>query len=239
VNELLKLVRNFIYRDLAFIVGGTIVLASLAYALGRTAAFTRADVPLHFIVLFLALAYVLGYATQDFGGLIFRLVRTGALYERQPSRCWQQLYKRFTDSEWKEVNYTEGNPTRFEVDMAGRAVPPPVQQSLDRIVSLKVISLCIGACSLLSSLIIAVIDSVCRLQSCFQGRCYLHWSGAAKHPFAEAISLGSFLLVLGLVLVCLGRIKLMQEMQFLQAMKNQNYPLLKTPSSEDKTRDGE
>jgi len=72
--EVAALFKQFLYRDLAFILGGFIVLLSLAYAF-------RGCIPSHWqeywekfpipsTVLIAAAAYVVGYAVQDVGGVL-------------------------------------------------------------------------------------------------------------------------------------------------------------------------
>jgi hypothetical protein len=67
------LFKNFIYRDVAFILGGCIVLASFAYCFDLFRLLDKASAGLHIplALLLAALAYVVGYGVQDIGG-VFR-----------------------------------------------------------------------------------------------------------------------------------------------------------------------
>jgi hypothetical protein len=116
------------------------------------------------------------------------------------------LYWAFTRSEWRAVDYAQDTtPIEFEIEMGRQDVPPRTLQALDRILSLKVISMCVGASLILSAGFIAV-----------------HWC-RSERQFLDVVLFFSCL-VLGIALIVLGRLKAMQEMQFYQAMKKQRYP---------------
>jgi len=171
--EVAALFKQFLYRDLAFILGGSIVLLSLAYAF-------RGCIPSHWLgyweefqpastVLIAAAAYVVGYAVQDVGGVL-RLTSTGHF---QPKRRREWLYKRFSRKEWRPINYVAENDREFKFDihLGCLEIPERVIQELERIRSLKVISMCVGGCLLVSALIFllngACVASVhCRALPC-------------------------------------------------------------------------
>jgi hypothetical protein len=198
------LFKNFIYRDVAFILGGSIVLASFAYCFDLFPLLDKAKADLYvpLAILLAALAYVVGYGVQDIGGVI-RLSSTAVPYK--PSCFDRCLYRAFTRSKWRAVDYVhkDGPFEEFEIKMGGWCVPPRTLQALDRILSLKVISMCIGACALLSAVFVLI-----------------HWF---RQPSGSDIVLFIGGLVFGIVLICLGRLKAIQD-QFYQAMNNQNYP---------------
>ena len=76
MTDLVSLFRNFIYRDLAFILGGAIVLLSAFYALRSCALASLHSLPNkpydqpYILFLFTVLAYVVGYTIQDFGAVL-------------------------------------------------------------------------------------------------------------------------------------------------------------------------
>jgi hypothetical protein len=207
------LFKNFIYRDVAFILGGSIVLGSFAYCLDLLQLkdlpfFTISSVPN--VILFAALAYVVGYGVQDSGG-VMRVSATAVPYK--PKCCGRRLYKAFTRLDWTPVDYHEGTtPIEFEIEMGRQDIPPRTLQALDRILSLKVISMCIGASLILSGIFIAI---------------HSLRSGGQSYVLDVVGFLSSFLF--GAALICLGRLKAMQEMQFYQAMKKQRYPRVSQP----------
>jgi hypothetical protein len=207
MSDWATLFRNFIYRDVAFILGGSIVLASAAYCFDLWDPNALREFPIFYVILFAALAYVVGYAVQDFLG-IFRISTTATPYTpRCVMRC---IFWCFTRMNWTNINY--GNSPEFEIDMDRRDVPPRTVQALDRIVSLKVVSMCVGACLLASALFV-----LChRPTQWFISGMSFRWSHFD-------IVLGLVCFGFGLVLIILGRLKAMQEMQFNQAMRERGY----------------
>ena len=149
-----NLFKNFIYRDVAFILGRSIVLATVAHYFGPFhLKDLRESLPAPSIILFAALAYVVGYGVQDLGGVL-RISSTAIPY--QPCRFGQRLYRCFTRMEWLDVDYGVSNAVEFEVEMGRQDIPPRTLQALDRIVSLKVVSMCVGASSIASAVVIAI-----------------------------------------------------------------------------------
>lgn len=211
MSEVATLFRQFLYRDLAFILGGFIVLSSLAYALRGRIEFSAIDwqkLPPASIVLIAAAAYVVGYAVQDVGGVL-RLTSTAQF---QPGCFRKWLYKRFSGLSWRDTNYPRDKEFQFEVHLGRLEIPEGVLQALERIRSLKVISMCVGACLFLSVLIFLI-----------------------QLPFnfdhsSVAIDLVIFIVsaLLTAYLICLGWIKGMQEMQFYQSIHDESFPVKQT-----------
>jgi hypothetical protein len=191
----------------AFILGGSIVLASAAYCFDLWDPNALREFPISYVILFAALAYVVGYALQDFLG-IFRISTTATPYRpRCAMRC---VFWCFTRMNWTDVDY--GNSPEFEIDMDRRDVPPRTLQALDRIVSLKVVSMCVGACLLVSALLVL----------CHRSAQWLISGMSFRWSHFDCV-LGLVGLGFGLVLIMLGRLKAMQEMQFNQAMRERGY----------------
>jgi hypothetical protein len=116
-----NLFKNFIYRDVAFILGGSIVLATVAHYFGPFhLKDLRENLPASSIILLAALAYVVGYGVQDLGG-VFRVSTTAIPYA--PSRFGQCVYRCFTRMEWKDVDYGVANAVEFEVEMGRQDIP--------------------------------------------------------------------------------------------------------------------
>jgi hypothetical protein len=221
MNEFVRLFRAFLYRDLAFILGGSIVIASVASAFpgGFWAQVSSLEkLPSAFLVLFAAMAYVVGYAVQDIGGVL-GITFTGHPFNPERMPCWFYcwtgvswtsipcwLYKRFTNTRWKGVSYIQDNetPYQFEIRIDRLDVPEATSQRIERILSLKVIGMCVGSCGLLSSLILLPL--------------WLFWRSVPG-----LLVVGLFLL--GVALICLGWVKAMQQLQFYQAIHLAGYPL--------------
>jgi len=204
MNDLVSLFRNFIYRDLAFILGGSIVLVSAFYALracvGLSLPSLSGNQQPYFLFLFTVLAYVVGYVVQDFFALLpWKPTFTGYVFE--PYCLWKCLYDRFTGSTWKKPSFAENTDeaVRFAIRMyEPKAVPKSTLRELERTRSLKVFSMCIGgSCSL--SAVIWLIKWGC--------------NPPAKINLIAAI----LLLAFGAASICLGWVKALQEMQFYEA----------------------
>ena len=112
------------------------------------------EMPVPYVILFTALAYVVGYGVQDIGGA-FRISSTAVPYTpKGGGRC---LYRAFTRFCWKPVDYADGmTPVEFEIEMGRQDISARTLQALDRILSLKVISTCIGASLILSAVFTAI-----------------------------------------------------------------------------------
>src|SRR5262249_8438013 len=138
---------------------GSIVLLSIVYAVQvyLGVGLEWPDQP-YVLVLFVVLAYVVGYTVQDFGAVLFPwLIFTG--YVIEPNRFWQYLYRRFTSSAaWRPVSFARSREEalQFAIHMDRLNIPDATLRGLERIRSLKVISMCVGGCSILSALILFV-----------------------------------------------------------------------------------
>src|SRR5215831_5510797 len=148
MSDLVRAIREFLYRDLAFILGGTLVIASIAYSLRHWLPDFASELrnpPVWSLFVFPALAYVVGYAVQDIGGLVGI---TSTRYLATPNIICRWLYSCFAGAPWTSIaNVPQGGDVfPFEVRIGRLDLPQPVARSLERIVSLKVIGMCVGGC---------------------------------------------------------------------------------------------
>jgi hypothetical protein len=210
MNDLVRAIREFLYRDLAFILGGTLVIASIAYSLRHwlpdLPASDLRNPPTWSLFVFPALAYVVGYAVQDIGGVI-GITFTG-YFGNSPNKvcCW--LYSRFVGANWSEIRAPD------EVVIGRLDLPQPIVRTLERILSLKVIGMCVGVCLLLRSLFLL-------------GRgIYMRFFVVPASAEPEAVLLGILFFWFGVSLICLGWIKAMQQMQLLNSIAQGNFPTL-------------
>ena len=234
--EVAALFKQFLYRDLAFILGGSIVLLSLAYAFrgcipnGWQNLNWEKFPPASIIFLIAAAAYVIGYAVQDVGAILpLRLTSTSTRFE--PDCFSQWLYKRFSRVEWKPIYYVApaDREFEFEIHMGRLEIPEDVLQALERIRSLKVISMCVGGCLALSALIflLHLVD--------FRGTVLQSIRVSCLAPsVTRDWVIFSLFAVLAFCLICLGRIKGMQEMQFYQSIHKVNFSVKQTGTREEK-----
>jgi hypothetical protein len=220
--EVAALFKQFIYRDLAFVLGGSIVLLSLAYAFRVRA---PGCIPIDWqkdwkefpntgVVLIIVAAYVIGYAVQDVVAVLpLRLTSTSTRF--QPGRLGKWVYERFSRVSWQTTNYVGANDRefKFEIGLGCLEIPEDVLQALERIRSLKVISMCVGGCLFLSAVVFAAQLVLNHLSvPCVAPSVARDW----------IILSGS--LLLAACLICLGRIKGMQEMQFYQSIHDAGFP---------------
>jgi hypothetical protein len=199
MNDLVSLFRNFIYRDLAFILGGSIVVVSTLHAFG-VSLHRLQDQP-YTLFLLTVLAYVVGYGVQDFGALLpCRPTFTGYVF--RPHRLSRFLYWRFTGSGWEPLTFARNQEEALQFATRlnkPKAVPKPILRELERIRSLKVFSMCVGGCSVLSAVIWLA-------KGIFNASGVIDWIAVGLLP------------IFGLALICLGWVKALQEMQFYEAL---------------------
>lgn len=63
VEEIVSTFRDFLYRDLFYVVGGISVIAAFFFSLGKVDTLLKADAAVTFFVI--VIGYVVGYATQE------------------------------------------------------------------------------------------------------------------------------------------------------------------------------
>lgn len=188
MGELISALKNFISRDLLYVVGGGSVISSFLYLFDRISFLQTAPVP---VWLFGAgLAYVLGYAIQE--GLSLTGLVTSA-YVTQPGSLVRWLYKKFTNDEW--INPSSLKVSEAEVTVTAYA-PPETLIELRRLVSLRQIGTTMGSCALASSVVLAIRA----------------WS--TKSTFD--ISLAALVFAFAVVLCALGWVKAAQQTQYLR-----------------------
>jgi hypothetical protein len=119
--------------------------------------------------------------------------------------------------EWQATNYVGANDreSKFEIALGRLDLPEDVLQALERIRSLKVISMCVGGCLFLSA-------------SVFTAQLVLNCLSIAVPCLAPSVARDWIILIvselLAACLICLGRIKGMQEMQFYQSIHDAGFP---------------
>jgi hypothetical protein len=158
----------------------------------------------YLLFLFALLAYVVGYTVQDFGAVLpLQLTFTGYVFK--PNGICKFLYHRFTGSTWTALKFAPSpeDMLQFTIHMDRLDIPEATLRKLGRILSLKVISMCVGGCSVLSAVPLFVVW-MCNF--------------AAVNVIAAIL-----FLIFGGALISLGWVKALQEMQFYEAMKAENY----------------
>ena len=104
--EVPESLKQFIARDLIYVIGGGSVLTTVLYRFDR---FPAGEVPVGVQGLTVGIAYVLGYLLQDSFSLI-GLVTTARV--PKPSRLLKYLYKRFTGEMWRDLGEVQWDQQR-------------------------------------------------------------------------------------------------------------------------------
>ncbi len=160
MGELPRNVREFIVRDLVYIVGGGMVIVSLLYRFYRL---PDKDTPLALYLLGSGIAYVIGNVVQDVFS-ISGLVTTANVRKLGAIGKW--LYRRFYIREWEDIG-------KFDETEAQRAIRELQEKSrvyaanYERAVSGLILASTMAPCTLISSLFIWSQWRVCRNQSDF------------------------------------------------------------------------
>jgi len=147
MEKLPRNISDFIVRDLSYIVGGGIVLASFLYRFDRL---PDKDTPLAFYVLAAGLAYVVGNTLQDVFSIL-RLVSTAHV-----TKLWRPLkwcYERFTAEKWNDIESFDPSKVR----QALRSKKDNNQAwaaSYERSISGLILAATMTPCALISSVII-------------------------------------------------------------------------------------
>lgn len=147
MSELIKALRNFITRDLLYVVGGTSVIAAFLYLFDRL---PDSDPPIEVSLFVAGIGYVVGYAIQD-GLSLTRIVNTE--YLQRPPWWVRKLYRVNTGHEWSvSVNVDVATAMMVVVEKS----PPRVLAELNRIITLKHVGTTMGSSGLVASVMLIV-----------------------------------------------------------------------------------
>jgi len=182
LEHLPKSIRDFIGRDVVYVIAGGVLLSSVLY---RFDCLPSRDTPLAFYILGIGLAYVVGFALQDLFSII-GLVTTAQV--TKPCRLQIWLYERFEKKPWKQLAVTE-----FE--NVGSALNKYLKSEIarahyERTITHMIVGASVGPCMLISSSMIL-------------------WRWCVHHHQIDlTVSIMSFILSIGLIL--LSWVKAMQ-----------------------------
>jgi hypothetical protein len=186
MDELLKMIKHFITRDVAYLIGGSSILLAFSYSFGVD---WRAELPLPLYLVFTGIAYVLGWAVQDLAGVI-RIARTVP-----PRKLYFPItlaYKLFTGLEWKNI---ETKDDLMQVTLRLSDEQDKIQHQ--RIATLKHVGTTMGPSCLISAV------------------CLLHAQPASSSVRFDGILFWATL-ALAAAFLLLGWIKAAQESKFLE-----------------------
>ncbi len=146
LSRLPKSIRDFIGRDVVYIVGGSILLTSILYRFNRL---PNNDTHLAFYLLGLGIAYVVGYAMQDLFSIV-GIVTTSQVTD--PCSLHRWAYKRFENKPWEKLPVDK-------FDNVGSALNKYLDSEIarahyERTITHLTVGASIGPCMLLSSLMV-------------------------------------------------------------------------------------
>ena len=186
MSDLFKAFERFLFRDVSFLLGGTVVLASIMYVYGRL---PSADLPMFKYLIAAGVAYAVGYSIQEFFTMI-RLVRTKAGHS--PNRLGRLLYWLF---ERRGVDAFDSKDYEKAKFWLFQQAPQRYRDDHERTESLKQVGTGAGP-----SFIVA-------------GGILLAKTGFGGQSFQSAVATG--FVVLGFGLWLLGWLKVTQQAQYL------------------------
>lgn len=196
MGEIAKLLKDFLSRDLVFIVGGSEIILVLAYVLGygnKIVGSSAVDLSIWMLIVGAGVAYAIGYVLQDVSCLL-RVCSTQANAEPGPFERW--LFWRYEHRRWEWESVRARFPVRkTQIDMSG---DPRLASFVERTIVLMQLGTTMGPCSVVSGLILLL----CMPGSVFGALDCLHcieWRGS------EVVGVGG--LILGVALIVLARLK--------------------------------
>ncbi len=150
MDELVKALKNFIVRDIIYIIGGSIVILSFVHLHGRINLLLKYADDDHTAIclLLVGLSYALGYCIQDTASWT-RIVTTGRV--DNPPKLIRVLYNRFLSTRWRNCSIQKKQYTQAEMCILERA-PQDVKADRERIIWLMLVGTTIGPCAIISGM---------------------------------------------------------------------------------------
>jgi len=177
MGELPRNVREFIVRDLVYIVGGGMVIMSFLYRFDRL---PDKDTPLACWLLVAGVAYVVGNAVQDIFS-ISRIVTTAPVVKL--GKWGSRIYRRFTNEVWVDISNFDPDQTRRAIRSL-RKKDCGYAAEYERVVSGLILAATMTPCMFISGLLVSWRWFVSRDQ-------FDLWLGAV----AVILTFGLFMLV--------------------------------------------
>lgn len=147
MSGLPKNLREFIVRDIVYIVGGGMVLVSLLYRFDRL---PDEEMPLVCYLIGGGVAYVVGNALQDVFS-VFRFVTTAPVLRM--GRFWKWIYRRFTNDQWTDIG--DFDPARVERAVRRlRREDPSYAAGYERVISGLILAATMAPCTLVSGVLV-------------------------------------------------------------------------------------
>lgn len=219
INELIKALKDFIVRDIIYIIGGVSVILCLLYAFGKICDVFGKEPSVVVILYIAAIGYVIGWLIQDMSALILGNLMTTSL-NYKPGTFIQKRHLKFISGKekdcWKGI--PDENFDEIEASIKINKEEGRNLAQLERFVCLMQIGTTIGPCWFVSGvilffkslLILLHVAILCEKVSC---------RGCVLCVFAVIV------LLISVGLMILGRIQLVQ-------LERYTYAIYKQPNDE-------
>lgn len=171
MDELTKALRNFLTRDVIYIIGGFSVLLSFLAFFGRANLRFLEQGGVMICLFLVGLSYVVGFGMQELFCLIGLLTTSFAC---EPRRClFKWFYRRYTRQEWNEIPESDQDKVYTLID---EKASPKSHDELERIVCLLLLCTTMGSCSTVSGILLVVKGGLI-------GCCPMVWIGGVVFFF--------------------------------------------------------
>src|SRR3990172_654751 len=194
MDELVKAFQKFLMRDLSYIIGGSAVVLSFLSTFDKL---PTESTPIVWYVIGVPVAYVVGYAIQDFFGVCHLLrMRAGHPDPNRMARMLYELYDHEPPKAFERLQYDRGKKVLYESNVQR------FKDDHERIEGLKQVGFTVGWCFIVSAILLMVRDCL------------------AYIGFDRAL-IGA-LLILGIILILLGWLKVTQQAQYVLRFSKEN-----------------
>lgn len=191
MNELVRALKDFIIRDIIYIIGGVSVIISFLYACGKVC-IIKENSSTAFYLYFAGISYVIGWLIQEVFSIV-HAVTTSMSY--RPKWCIiKQLYRCYMRDGCPEVKQFDQVEYSILINQKGSEKN---NAELERIVGFMQIGTTIGPCALVVGIILLAhkLSPTC-----------------TNPPLPELFSIG--IIIMGIILMLLARIKVLQLVEF-------------------------
>lgn len=156
MNELIKFIKDFIVRDIIYIIGGVSVILSLLYAFGKMDVIGK-EPSIITVLYIIGISYVVGWVIQETFSLI-HVVTLSMSY--RPWSWWviTLLYRLYIREKYQEI--PQFDQDKYSVKINEKANQRNIAES-DRIVNHLQICTTIGPCAFVTGIILWVFRFDC------------------------------------------------------------------------------
>ena len=194
-EAVIKAFTKFLYRDVVFALGGSVIIVTLLYAFEKIPA-PKCPIAAYKYVVAAGVSYAIGYAVQDFFSLL-GLVRTGAAVP--PNVFGRFLYRLFERDPRELKSFTSEDYGKAWHWLYQKETPERYRDNHERTESLKQVGTVFGPCFAISGVILLKV----------------YFSNGKNFDLTIAVAS----IILGIVLWSLGWLKVTQQAQYLLKYK--------------------